>query len=208
MEMTDENSFPATLSIMSARGDSAQDRIFPPLPSPSPISVVPASVRVTHLVMQAMTYFASNPAVAWECLRDASSLLGIESEAIGANAPPQQGMLRRSGLAPWQVNRVLEYIEGNLGSKITIGEIADCVALSRSHFSRAFKRSLGCSPVTYVAMRRVERAKLMMASTPYRLAAIAVSCGFADQAHFCRRFRHVVGLSPVLWRRRSTRYST
>jgi AraC family transcriptional regulator len=205
MEMRDENAFPAMSPIMSTRVDSAQDRIFPPLPNPSPSSIAPASVRVMHLVLQAMTFFESNPAVAWECLRDASSLLGIESEAIGANATSPQGILRRRGLRVWQVNRVLEYIERHVGSKITIGEIADCLALSRSHFSRAFKQSLGCSPMTYVTMRRVERAKLMMTSTRETQAAIALECGFADQAHFSKRFRHVVGINPVLWRRRSIR---
>lgn len=205
MEMTDENAFPAMSPIMSTLVDSARGRIFPPLANPTPSSVAPASVQVTHLVAQAMTFFESNPSVAWECLRDASSLLGIETEAIGANAPPSQGILRRRGLTVCQVNRVLEYIEGHLGSKITIREIAEWLALSKSCFSRAFKRSLGCSPITYVTMRRVERAKLMMASTRETQASIALECGFADQAHFSRRFRQIVGVNPVLWRRRLIR---
>jgi AraC-like DNA-binding protein len=59
-------------------------------------------------------------------------------------------IFRTGGLAAWQANRALKYIEGNLGSKMAIREIADYVALSKSHFSRAFKRSLGSSPIAYV----------------------------------------------------------
>jgi AraC family transcriptional regulator len=162
-----------------------------------------ASARVGHLVIRAMTLFESNREVAWLCLQDAATLLGRESEAIGANAPLSQSTARPGGLAAWQVNRALEYVEGNLGSKMTIREIANCAALSTSHFSRAFKRSLGCSPMTYVAVRRVERAKLMMTSTRERLGTIALACGFADQAHFSRQFRRAVGVSPALWRRTS-----
>jgi AraC family transcriptional regulator len=143
--------------------------------------------------------------LAWRLLRDVSTLLGRESEAIGADAPPSQSIAR--GLAAWQTTLALEYIERNLGSKLTIREMADCVALSMSHFARAFKRRLGCTPMAYVAMRRVERAKLMMISTRERLATIALACGFADQPHFSKQFRRAVGVSPALWRRASARSS-
>jgi AraC family transcriptional regulator len=205
MEMRDENTLPAMFPVMSMRVDSPRGPIIPLRPNQSPISVAPASAGVGHLLMRAITLFESNREVAWRCLTDASALLGRQSEAIGTSTSPSQGILRLGGLAPWQANRALEYIEGNLGSKMKIREIADRVALSTSHFSRAFKQSLGCSPMTYVAVRRVERAKLMMTSTRERLAAIALACGFADQAHFSRQFRRVVGISPALWRRISIR---
>jgi AraC-like DNA-binding protein len=110
---------------------------------------------------------------------------------------------RPGGLAAWQANRALKFIEGNLGSKMAIREIADYVALSSSHFSRAFKRSLGSSPNAYVTERRVERALRMMASTQKSLTEIALACGFSDQPHFTRSFRRVVGMSPGVWRRTS-----
>ena len=207
METRDENAFSTMLPVMNMRVDSAQGPIIPSRPNPSPSSVAPASARVGHLVMRALTFFESNREVAWRCLRDASTLLGRQSEAIGNSASPSQSILRLGGLAPWQAHRALEYIEGNLGSKMRIRKIADRVALSTSYFSRAFKQSLGCSPMTYVAVRRVERAKLMMTSTRERLAVIALACGFADQSHFCKQFRRAVGMSPALWRRISIRMS-
>jgi len=162
-----------------------------------------ASARVGHLVMRAMELFESNREVAWRCLRDASTLLGGESEAAGIEVPRLQSILRPGGLAAWQANRALEYIEDNFGSKIAIGEMAECAALSKSHFSRAFRHSLGCSPMAYVAALRVERAKLMMTSTRQRLTEIALACGFSDQSHLTRSFRRVVGMSPARWRRLS-----
>jgi AraC-like DNA-binding protein len=86
---------------------------------------------------------------------------------------------------------------------VVIREIADYVALSSSHFSRAFKRSLGSSPNAYVTERRVELALRMMASTQKSLTEIALACGFSDQPHFTRTFRRVVGMSPGVWRRAS-----
>jgi AraC family transcriptional regulator len=153
--------------------------------------------------MRAMTLFESDREVAWRCLADASELLGRQPEAAGPAGSSSQGIRRSNGLALWQANRALEYIERKLGSKITTREVANQVALSKSHFSRAFKRSLGCSPSSYIVVQRVERAKLMMTSTRETLAAIALACGFADQSHFCKRFRRAVGMSPALWRRLS-----
>src|SRR6202167_803074 len=122
----------------------------------------------------------------------------LEYPSISASS-----IARPGGLAAWQANRALKFIEGNLGSKMAIREIADYVALSSSHFSRAFKRSLGSSPNAYVTERRVERALHMMASTQKSLTEIALACGFSDQPHFTRSFRRVVGMSPGVWRRTS-----
>jgi AraC-like DNA-binding protein len=133
----------------------------------------------------------------------ASALLGRCAEVICISAPLSPGILRPGDLAAWQVHRALEYIERNLGSKRRLREIADYEALSESHFSRAFKRSLGSSPMAYVGARRVERAKLMVASTRSKLTDIALTCGFSDQSHLTNSFRRVVGMSPGVWRRTS-----
>jgi AraC-like DNA-binding protein len=132
-----------------------------------------------------------------------ASRLGRDSDGTRVILPSVSGILRPGGLAVWQANRALKYIEVNLGSKMAIREIADYVALSESHFSRAFKRSLGSSPIAYVKERRVERALLMMTSMQKSLTEIALACGFSDQSHFNRSFRRVVGTSPGLWRRAS-----
>ena len=107
----------------------------------------------------------------------------------------------KSGLAHWQLRRALAYIEENLASKVKIDDLATLVALSKSHFSRSFRHSLGLSPIAYVLARRVERAKVMMKSSEERLLEIALACGFADQSHFSRCFHNMVGASPGHWRR-------
>jgi AraC family transcriptional regulator len=163
-------------------------------------SVASASMRVGHLVRQAMTFFETDREAAWRCLSDASSLLGSDAKDLGAESPSVD-KLQSGGLATWQAGRTFAYIEANLGSKMEIDDLANVVALSRSHFSRAFKRSVGLTPMKYVIVRRVERAKVMISSTREPLAEVAVACGFADQAHLNRRFGDIVGVSPGRWRR-------
>ena len=163
-------------------------------------SVASASIRVGHLLRQAMTYFETDRKAAWRCLSDASRLLGPDAQDLGVDAPSGD-KLQPGGLATWQARRTLAYVEANLASKMDIDDLANVVALSRSHFSRAFKRSLGFSPMEYVIVRRVERAKAMISGTREPLAEVALACGFADQAHLNRRFRDIVGVSPGRWRR-------
>jgi len=163
-------------------------------------SVASASIRVGHLVRQAMTSFETDRKAAWRCLSDASMLLGTGVQDQEINAPSVD-KLHPGGLATWQANRTLAYIEANLASRMEIADLANAVALSKSHFSRAFKHSVGFSPMEYVILRRVERAKAMISSTKEALADVALACGFADQAHLNRRFREIVGISPGRWRR-------
>jgi AraC family transcriptional regulator len=163
-------------------------------------SVASASIQVGHLVRQAMTFFETDRKAAWRCLSNASTLLGADVEDAGVNAPRVDG-LHQGGLATWQARRALAHIEANLASKMEIGDLANVVALSSSHFSRAFKRTLGFPPMKYVVVRRVERAKELISSTGEPLAEVALACGFADQAHLNRRFRDIVGTTPGRWRR-------
>ena len=163
-------------------------------------SVASASLRVGHLVRQAMTFFETDRKAAWRCLSDASTLLGEDAQDSGVNIPSVD-QLQPGRLATWQAGRTLTYIEANLASKMEIGDLAGVVALSRSHFSRAFKNSVGFSPMEYVVVRRLERAKALISGTREPLAEVALACGFADRARLSRRFRDIVGISPGRWRR-------
>jgi AraC family transcriptional regulator len=148
-----------------------------------------------------MALTETSPGVEWRSLSDPLKPLNAGSAGAHLKAPTTQKMVSGDGLAARQAKRALEYIEAHLGSQIEIREIAKLLALSKSHFSRTFKRSVGFSPRAYVSARRVERAKLMMRSTSERLSDIALICGFADQSHLNRHFRRIVGMSPGLWRR-------
>ena len=155
------------------------------------------------LVRRAMNYLDQDRAEAWRCLQDAYALLGEGHGVEPQDGPRRPAPLRRGGLAAWQVRRALRYVDDHLGAKVDIEGLCAAIGLSRSHFSRAFKIRLGASPMAYVAVRRIERAKALMVSSTQRLADVALVCGFSDQSHLNRHFRRVVGMSPGQWRRSS-----
>lgn len=188
--------------------ESADALSVPRLPLSSNTSLratASAPAQVGQLVRRAMSLFETNRAMAWRCLSDASSLLDTETHERGTLLPFASVASKSRGLLAWQVKRVVEYIEANLGSKICITETSALVALSKSHFCRAFKQALGTTPMAYVSTRRIERAKMLITTTGESLSDIALACGFADQSHFNRRFSRLVGMSPGLWRRNTSK---
>jgi AraC family transcriptional regulator len=104
------------------------------------------------------------------------------------------------GLAPWQVE-LCRRVLNDLSEDHSVERIAALCGLSRSHFEKAFKTSLGAPPHRWLVRQRVQRAAEMLEQTHERIGLIALNCGFADQSHLTRVFRMMVGLSPAAWRR-------
>lgn len=107
------------------------------------------------------------------------------------------------GLPRWQVRRVTEYIDANLGATLRTASLAATLGLSVSHFTRAFKHSVGVPPRVYVIRRRLAAACEAMITSSTPLTTIAHAHGFCDQSHFTRTFHEVIGLSPHVWRCRN-----
>lgn len=105
------------------------------------------------------------------------------------------------GLAPWQADRALRLLLSDMATARPVGELARLCGLSRGHFSRAFKVSMGTPPHRWLVRQRVFRALDMLDRSDEPISVIAASCGFSDQSHFTRVFRAAIGWSPAAWRR-------
>ena len=122
-------------------------------------------------------------------------------DSIGCVHPSATPDYSVGGLAPRALQRVREYVEEHLSENIELETLADIAGLSKWHFARAFKESVGTPPHFYLVQRRLERAQQLLAETDLPLAQIALKIGFSDQSHFSRRFRTVLGLTPRSFRR-------
>jgi len=111
--------------------------------------------------------------------------------------------IRKGGMAPHKLRRALEFISDKIEQKhvIALDVVAQEVGMSRYHFSRVFKESMGLSPINYIVRQRIERAKKLLAETDLPIADIALLAGFSGQSHFTTFFRKVVGLTPRSYRR-------
>lgn len=103
-------------------------------------------------------------------------------------------------LSYWQERTAKELMMAHLGSTIQISTVAKECALSRSHFSRAFKNSTGHAPSAWLLLARLTRAQELLAQTDWPISQVGYECGFADQPHFTRIFARELGMTPGKWR--------
>ncbi|QSQ13722.1 AraC family transcriptional regulator [Myxococcus landrumensis] len=104
-------------------------------------------------------------------------------------------------LAPWQVQRVTDFVEAHLEESLGLESLAAVVGLSPSHFSRSFKRETGTTPHQFVLARRLERARELLVTTALPLADIAQRIGVSSQSHFTALFRARFSVTPARFRR-------
>ncbi len=109
--------------------------------------------------------------------------------------------VNRGGLAPWQQKRVAAYIEERVANDIPLATLAELARLSPYHFCRSFKRTFGIPPHRYHAIRRIERAKQLLADRQLSVTTIALDVGFSDTSRFSAAFHRLTGQTPSCYRR-------
>lgn len=91
-------------------------------------------------------------------------------------------------------------LDATEGEPADLESMARAAGMSRFAYCRAFTAAMGVSPWRYVLMRRIARAKQLLAMSDLPVKEIARSCGFTDSDYFCRAFRRETGISPGAWR--------
>jgi AraC family transcriptional activator of mar-sox-rob regulon len=77
---------------------------------------------------------------------------------------------------------------------------AKTARLSRSLFTRTFRRQTGMSLMEFVLVARIRDAMRHLAETHEPVAAVAFECGFRNVGHFHRTFRRLVHMTPRQYR--------
>ncbi len=86
------------------------------------------------------------------------------------------------------------------GGKTPVAAVAEEVGWSRRHLAQRFGAELGLSPKTAARVLRFERSRgLLVSRRRPRLADVAATAGYADQAHLTREWREIAGLPPTEW---------
>lgn len=101
-----------------------------------------------------------------------------------------------------RIGNVLSFIETNYDQHITIACLAHVANMSEATLMRAFKKSLGRSPMDHVIRTRIDRAKEMLAHSDFTVTEICFACGFNDSNYFSRQFRKITGQSPSTFRKK------
>jgi AraC family transcriptional regulator len=109
--------------------------------------------------------------------------------------------ISRGGLSVANLRRVQDYIHSTLPATVTLVELSRVAGLSRRHFLRAFRESVGDTPLGYVRTLRIEEAKRRLSQGNQSITEVALDCGFSHAQHFATAFRRATGLTPSAFQR-------
>jgi len=132
--------------------------------------------------------------------------LGLAAYLFSEKGESGRTRVRERGrLTASQKSRVLDVVEQRLAEDIALDDLAAAAGVSRFHFLRLFKNSLGITPHRFVMDQRLAAARKLLAETDQRLADVAASTGFSSQSHLSTTMRRRLGVTPKQWRRSTQR---
>lgn len=111
----------------------------------------------------------------------------------------QHAERNRGGLPPRLLRRALALID-RPGAPPAIEELAVACGLSRFHFMRCFRETVGTSPGAFIREARTARAKALLAADKRPLAELARELGYSGLPAFSAAFRKATGRSPGAYR--------
>jgi AraC family transcriptional regulator len=114
---------------------------------------------------------------------------------------PARRAVDRGVLPAWKLQRIKEYIEGNLGDRISLADLASAAEVSSAYLPRIFRKTTGVAPYRYVLRQRILRAMDLVVNSGMDLNDIAATTGFSSQSHFTSTFRNATQMTPNEFRR-------
>lgn len=103
------------------------------------------------------------------------------------------------------INNAIEYIEDNLGSNISIDEIAKVAFTSRYHFQRMFHALTGVTLTEYIRNRRLTLAGEELSSKDVKIIDVAAKYGYESPDAFTKAFQRLHGSTPSMIKKGNTR---
>lgn len=95
-----------------------------------------------------------------------------------------------------------QFVDENLDKTLSVSQLADLAAMSVRHFSRRFNHEAGVSPSRYIALSRLNKARLLLEETNSPINQIASRCGYQSDEIMRRLFTRELNVSPSEYRKR------
>ncbi len=98
------------------------------------------------------------------------------------------------------IKLALGYIKSHFSEKLTLDSLCNEVGLSKYYFLRKFKECVGCTPLEYTNLLRIEHAKKLLLKGDIEIGEISELCGFNDFSYFSKTFKSYAGCTPSTYR--------
>ncbi|MBI1258124.1 MAG: helix-turn-helix domain-containing protein [Chloroflexi bacterium] len=117
--------------------------------------------------------------------------LKLESELDGVRGTDHREIVRKA----------IDFMQDNLEAPVSVGEVAQAVALNPTYFGIIFSEQIGRNPIDYLIDLRIERAKHYLGRTQMSVMDVCVALGY-NPSYFSRLFKRRMGCTPGEYARR------
>ncbi|HGO5854017.1 TPA: GlxA family transcriptional regulator [Mannheimia haemolytica] len=99
------------------------------------------------------------------------------------------------------INELLDFLRENLAKPHSIDELAERLAMSRSTFTRHFRKATGMAVGEWLIEARLQRGRDWLESSDLSIEQIAAEIGFQTATSFRQHFKAKHFVSPNQWRK-------
>lgn len=103
------------------------------------------------------------------------------------------------------IKQAQEFIENNVGDRVSVEDLAMKYAIGRRHFERRFKKATNNTPVEYIQRVKIEAAKKYLENSDKNVTEVMYEVGYTDIKAFRTVFKKITGLSPIEYRNKYNR---
>jgi len=103
------------------------------------------------------------------------------------------------------INKIIHEIDNNyFSSNLTLSYLSDKYGLTEPYLSALLKKSLGCTFMDYITIKRVEKAKELLLKNNLKISDIGKMVGYESDLSFRRAFSKCTGVSPSQFKNLNT----
>jgi AraC family transcriptional regulator of arabinose operon len=100
-----------------------------------------------------------------------------------------------------RVQQSVDYLCSHLSKRFSLDEMAASVGLSPSRIAHLFREQTGTTPLQFLEVQRMERARQLLEATSQTIEAVGRDVGYDDPFYFSKRFKAQAGVSPREYRK-------
>jgi AraC-like DNA-binding protein len=128
---------------------------------------------------------------------------GILLQLLSLFLAPDQFLMEDKSIIHSKISDAINFIQTNLQQNITVVDLAKRANNNTDYFSRLFYENTGERPLTYIQIKRIERAQLLLTTTNLPFYDIAAETGFENLSYFSRIFKKITGQTPGAYKKNS-----